>query len=97
MKDIAIYGFGGFGREVACIINAINRVEPTWNIIGFFDDGVETGTDCKYGKVLGSMDTLNKWPTDLSVVFAIGSGKIVNIFGFQSYQSKGIIPKYHSP
>lgn len=79
MKDIAIYGSGGFGREVACIINAINRVEPTWNIVGFFDDRVAVGTDCKYGRVLGPMDTLNNWPTDLSVVFAIGSGKIVNM------------------
>ena len=39
MKDIAIYGFGGFGREVACVIQAINEIEPTWNLVGFFDDG----------------------------------------------------------
>ena len=24
MKDIAIFGAGGFGREVACLINRIN-------------------------------------------------------------------------
>ena len=40
MKDIAIYGFGGFGHEVACLIQHINEVEPTWNIVGYFDDGV---------------------------------------------------------
>lgn len=79
VKDIAIYGFGGFGREVACIINAINDVTPTWNIVGFFDDGVTAGTSCKYGQVLGTMDALNNWPTELNVVFAIGSGKIVNL------------------
>ncbi|MEG2122093.1 MAG: serine acetyltransferase, partial [Rikenellaceae bacterium] len=39
MKEIAIYGFGGFGREVACLINMINEVTPQWKIIGFFDDG----------------------------------------------------------
>lgn len=78
MKDIAIYGFGGFGREVACIINAINEVKPTWNIVGFFDDGIETGAECKYGKVIGPMESLNAWATDLAVVFAIGSGKAVN-------------------
>ena len=43
MKDIAIYGFGGFGREVACVIQAINEIEPTWNLIGFFDDGQVVG------------------------------------------------------
>lgn len=25
MRDIAIYGAGGFGREVACLINYINE------------------------------------------------------------------------
>ena len=37
MKDIAIYGAGGFGKEVACLIKRINEQEPTWNLIGFFD------------------------------------------------------------
>lgn len=79
MKDIAIYGFGGFGREVACIIKAINSVEPTWNMVGFFDDGVPLATSCKYGEVLGSMTQLNNWPSELAVVFAIGSGNVVNL------------------
>ena len=43
MRDIAIYGAGGFGREIACLIKEINGVEPTWNLIGFFDDGKEFG------------------------------------------------------
>ena len=38
MKDIAIYGAGGFGREVACLIKRINEKAPTWNFIGFFDN-----------------------------------------------------------
>ena len=39
MKDIAIFGAGGFGREVACLIKRINKQQPnTWNFIGFFDD-----------------------------------------------------------
>ena len=41
MKNIAIYGAGGFGREVACLLNIINEKEPTWNLVGFFDDGKE--------------------------------------------------------
>ena len=75
MKDILIYGFGGFGPEVACIINHINTVEPTWNIVGYIDDGVEVGAECKYGKVLGNIDTLNSWQTPVSVVIAVGSPK----------------------
>ena len=41
MKDIAIFGVGGFGREVLALIKNINEVTPTWNIVGFFDDGYE--------------------------------------------------------
>lgn len=79
MKDIAIYGFGGFGHEVACLINHINRACPTWNLIGYIDDGVEAGTSCKYGKVLGNCETLNAWDKPISVVIAIGSTKYLEI------------------
>ena len=34
MKDIAIFGIGGFGREVLALIKDINKVEPTWNFVG---------------------------------------------------------------
>ena len=43
MKDIAIFGAGGFGREVLTIINDINKCCQTWNFIGFFDDGKKKG------------------------------------------------------
>lgn len=80
MKDIAIYGAGGFGREVACLLKRINNeVEPTWNLVGFFDDGIETGSHNEYGEVLGNIDTLNAWTQPLAVVFAIGSPKIVEL------------------
>ncbi|MFK2343222.1 hypothetical protein ACIXN4_22170 [Bacteroides fragilis] len=35
MKNIAIYGAGGYGQEVACLIKAINAIECQWNLIGF--------------------------------------------------------------
>ena len=38
MNDIAILGAGGFGREIACLIDKINQNKPQWNLIGFFDD-----------------------------------------------------------
>lgn len=79
MKDILIYGFGGFGHEVACVIQHINKEKNTWNILGFIDDGVDVGTECKYGKVLGNCDTLNAWDKPVSVVIAIGSTKSLEI------------------
>ena len=38
MKDIVIIGCGGFGREVAWLIEEINNVNQEWNILGFIDD-----------------------------------------------------------
>lgn len=76
MKDIAIYGAGGFGKEVACLINWINSKNPTWNIIGFFDDGIEKGKKIShFGQVLGGMAELNAWDTLLDLAIAIGNPK----------------------
>jgi sugar O-acyltransferase (sialic acid O-acetyltransferase NeuD family) len=74
MKDIAIYGAGGFGKEVACIINKINAIDVRWKIIGFFDDGVQKNSEIShFGSVLGGLDDLNGWERPLSVVMAIGN------------------------
>lgn len=77
MKDIAIYGAGGFGREVACLINAINEVEPKWNFIGFFDDGLEKYTENIFGKILGGIEEINNWNKELNVVFSIANPEIL--------------------
>ncbi len=73
MENIAIYGAGGFGREVACLINAINKVKPTWNMIGFYDDTKEIGDQLSYGPILGGMNELNAREDSISVVIAVGS------------------------
>lgn len=73
MKDIAIYGAGGLGREIACLIHKINEVSPTWNLIGFFDDGYNSNQAIStYGKVLGGMKVLNSWQAKLAIVLAFG-------------------------
>lgn len=80
MQDIAIYGAGGFGKEVACVLNKINEGVPTWNLLGFFDDGVPKGKAVsRYGEVLGGCEELNAWPRKLSIVFAIGSPRILEL------------------
>ena len=72
MKDIAIYGAGGFGREVACLIERINKARetPIWNFIGFFDDGIPSTNDYPQGPVLGDINVLNTWKTSLSITVA---------------------------
>lgn len=73
MKDIAIFGVGGFGREVLTLIQDINKVEPTWNVIGFFDDGYEIGYETHGLKNLGGVKELSEWKTPLAVTIAIGT------------------------
>ena len=43
LKQIAIFGAGGFGMEVAMLVEHINEAKPTWDLIGFFDDGEPKG------------------------------------------------------
>jgi|LSQX01.2.fsa_nt_gb sugar O-acyltransferase (sialic acid O-acetyltransferase NeuD family) len=80
MKDIAIYGAGGFGREVACLINRINEKNPTWNLVGFFDDNAFLkGTNNEYGEILGGVNELNDWEKEISIILAIGSPKTLKL------------------
>lgn len=53
MKDIIIIGAGGVGREVAFIIEEINKEMPTLNILGFIDDNKEI-----HGKVINGYSVL---------------------------------------
>ena len=82
MQDIAIYGASGYGKEVAGHIAYFNTYavrkgeEPLWNVIGFFDDGVEKGTNVShFGKVLGGMKEVNAYNKPLALVIAIGNQK----------------------
>lgn len=74
---IIIYGFGGFGREIACLIRAINKNNPHWNILGFIDDGVPKGMESLYGRVLGDVSHLNEITEPTALVIAIASPKIM--------------------
>lgn len=97
MNKIAIYGFGGFGREIACLLNQINEIDPQWNLIGFFDDGVLAGTENRYGKVLGNLATLNAYPEELSVIIAIATPKYVKKIANGVTNSKIEFPNIFAP
>lgn len=79
MKDIAIYGAGGFGREVACLINIINQELKTWNLVGFFDDNpnLKEQMISHFAPCLGGMKELNEYPKELALTIPIGSPLIV--------------------
>ncbi|MCR5837639.1 MAG: acetyltransferase [Lachnospiraceae bacterium] len=76
MKDIIIFGASGFGREVAWLIERINTVSPTWNILGFMDDNESIQGEIINGyKVIGNTKDVSKYP-NAYFVCAVGASKI---------------------
>lgn len=76
MKKILIFGAGGFGREVQWLIERINQQRPSWEILGYLDDGVEPGTEVNGYPVLGGISTLQEFDNSISVVCAVGSANV---------------------
>lgn len=77
MRRLAIIGAGGFGREVAWLVERINRVSSTWKLIGFIDDNKEIhGSLVGAYPVLGGCEWLNDHKDDTYAVCAIGSSTI---------------------
>lgn len=76
MRDIVVYGAGGLGREILTLIKDINVVCPSWNVLGFFDDGHPREELVNGHKVLGNIDDLNSWDKPLSIVIANGDPQI---------------------
>jgi sugar O-acyltransferase (sialic acid O-acetyltransferase NeuD family) len=74
MKDIAIVGAGGLGREVLVLLHQINEVTPIWNILGFYDDDPALhGQHINGFPCLGAVSTLSENTEELYIVLAIGN------------------------
>jgi sugar O-acyltransferase (sialic acid O-acetyltransferase NeuD family) len=71
MRNIGIYGAGGFGREVALMIRQINEQRKAWNVIGFFDDGKSKGDAVDDLPVLGGLAALNAHKDELDIAIGI--------------------------
>lgn len=79
LRDLYIIGAGGFGREVAWLVERINEVNPTWNLKGFIDDN-----ESLWGNVEGDYPVLGgceylKSLGDVYAVCAVGSAKVRKI------------------
>lgn len=77
LKELYIIGAGGFGREVAWLVERINEYKPTWNLKGFIDDNKELRekTVGSY-PVVGKIKDLLTINTETWVVCAVGSAKM---------------------
>lgn len=77
MKNIVIIGAGGVGRETALIIEKINEVNLTWNLIGFIDDNINSWNKVINGyPVVGGINYLEKLPVDTYIIIAIANYEI---------------------
>ena len=76
MEDLIIIGAGGLGKEVAWIVERINKINRTWNLIGFIDDNINLQGKIVNGyKVFGTTkDILNY--KDSHFICAIASADI---------------------
>ncbi|HTC70794.1 MAG TPA: acetyltransferase [Acidothermaceae bacterium] len=69
---LVIVGAGGFARETAQAVDALNSSNPTWDLLGFVDDDPALAGHLIDGvKVLGPLDALGDLP-DVSVVVCTG-------------------------
>ena len=79
MKNIVIIGAGDLGKEVVWLIEDINKVNPTYVILGFLDDDKAKDGGEFYGyRVLGASSQLESLAekTPLCAVIAIQNGSI---------------------
>ena len=75
MKDLIIFGASGFGREVAWAVERLNKVTPTWNLLGFMDDADDIqGTKINGYPVLGKTADVGNYP-DVYFVVAVGASR----------------------
>lgn len=56
MKKLVLYGAGGFGKEVAAIIETINEHSPMYELLGFIDDG----TGFRVGDIINGYPLLGR-------------------------------------
>jgi len=76
MKDLIIFGASGFGREVAWLVERVNRKAPTFNLLGFMDDNEDIqGSVINGYKVLGKSENAADYP-DAYFVCAVGSSRV---------------------
>lgn len=76
MRELIIYGCGGFGREMALLIMQINAINPEWNVLGFCDDYTMKGSIVDDLEVFGGLAYLNDRRKPTAVLLAIADPRV---------------------
>lgn len=76
MKDLVLFGAGGSGREIAYLVETINKAKPEYNLLGFVDDNESTwGKNLNGYSVLGGFDWLKENKDHVYCTVTIGTMK----------------------
>jgi len=78
--QLVIIGCGGFGREVHDVVDAMNAVKPTWDLLGYLDDQPDpvnvSLVESRSSRVLGSTNWMMTAEKEVQFVIGIGAGSI---------------------
>jgi sugar O-acyltransferase (sialic acid O-acetyltransferase NeuD family) len=72
LQDLVIVGAGGFGKEVAWLVECINAAHPRWRLTGFLDDFAEQHSTRLGLPVLGPISLAASDSSIVDVVIAVG-------------------------
>lgn len=75
VRDLVIIGASGFGREVANLVNDINKKQTTWNLLGLVDDNL-AGETVEGFTILGTVNDLMELDPKPWLVVAIANTSI---------------------
>ena len=75
LQKVVIIGTGGFGREVLDVLEAVNQVSPTYEILGFITEPgfQQPGEQINEAPVLGYYDWLEANRQDVRAICGVGS------------------------
>jgi sugar O-acyltransferase (sialic acid O-acetyltransferase NeuD family) len=61
-RPLIILGTGGNALDVLDVVEAINKFQPMWHVVGYLDDYAKTGCDYHGRPVLGPLTRANEFP-----------------------------------
>ncbi|GAA4015857.1 acetyltransferase [Hymenobacter fastidiosus] len=73
LRPLVIVGAGGLGREVRVLVEQLNDQQPTWNLLGFYDDVRPASASPLPLPYLGTVADLNATAEAVAVVVAVGN------------------------
>ena len=78
MKKIVIIGSGGFAKEVAFLIEDINKQNQEWNFLGYIDQSADIGSFNGKYRVFQKDEWLENVDFEVYVVFGIGNPQLIS-------------------